>query len=284
MFALQFTKTLLLVGVVLLCVVIVGLLSFTSYPRRIFKRVERQWLIRTGGLIDVGGYHLRISCWGSGPTVVFDNGLSQERETWGTVPDQVSKFARVCTYDRANVGGSDRVEFTRTSADAVRELHTLLEKAGEKSPILLVGHSFGGINLRLFASAYPSETAGLVLVDPSHEDWFDRLAAKLSEGEAARLREHAMGRNGERMDMTKSGDLVRSIQDQPRVPVVVLSADSREANVELSRELQKTMTVKFPCGSLVSVSDTSHFIQKDRPEVVVDAVRKVLEGPEANCR
>jgi pimeloyl-ACP methyl ester carboxylesterase len=99
----------------------------------------------------------------------------------------VAQFTRVCTYDRAGLGWSERSPHPRTSAIMVEELHTLLNRAEETAPYLLVGHSFGGITMRQFARQYPATVTGLVLVDSAHEGQGTRLPALRNA--AAQLRQ-----------------------------------------------------------------------------------------------
>ena len=99
------------------------------------------------------------------------------------MPD-VAKFARVCSYDRAGYGWSSAGPMPRTSGEIARELHALLMASGEKGPYVLVGHSFGGYNVRVYTGKYPAEVAGLVLVDASHEDqnrWMPPSMKKLND-------------------------------------------------------------------------------------------------------
>jgi pimeloyl-ACP methyl ester carboxylesterase len=129
-----------------------------------------------GRLIDVGGYRLHINSTGEGtPTVVLDAGVCDCSLNWCLVQPEIAKFTRVCSYDRAGMGWSDADPSPRTSEVIVRELHTLLANAGIHGPYVLVGHSFGGYNVRLFAHEYSEEVAGLVLVDSAHEDQWPRL-------------------------------------------------------------------------------------------------------------
>ena len=129
-----------------------------------------------GRLVDVGGHRLHLHCSGQGsPTVVLDTGLGMPSASWVLVQPVVAQWTRVCAYDRAGYGFSDLGPTPRTSQRIVEELHALLDRAGEPAPYVLAGHSFGGFTIRLFASRYPSQVAGLVLIDASHEDFATRL-------------------------------------------------------------------------------------------------------------
>lgn len=130
-----------------------------------------------GKLVDVGGYKLHINCVGEGsPTVVMEYGLGGLSLIWSLVEIEVSKFTRVCTYDRAGYGWSESSFKPRTSQEMVKELHTLLTNAGIEGPYILVGHSLGGLNLRLFASQYPDEVVGMVLVDAVPTNAYSRMS------------------------------------------------------------------------------------------------------------
>jgi len=122
-------------------------------------------------LVDVGGFKLNIRCIGTGsPTVIFDAGWGDWSPAWATVQPIVAGWTRTCSYDRAGGGFSDAGPFPRTSLRIVRELHTLLQRAGEKPPFVLVGHSFGAFNMRLYADYYLPDVAGIVLVDGGSEN------------------------------------------------------------------------------------------------------------------
>jgi pimeloyl-ACP methyl ester carboxylesterase len=119
---------------------------------------------------------LSIDCRGQGsPTVILDSGLGVPAVGWNPVQAEVAKFTRVCSYDRAGYGWSGATSRPRTSLQIVKELHALLEAANEKGPYILVGHSFGGFNVRVYNGQYPNDVAGMVLVDASHEDQNDRM-------------------------------------------------------------------------------------------------------------
>lgn len=142
-----------------------------------------------GQRLDVGGYRLHLNCTGEGkPTVVFDSGAGNSSLDWLLVQPEVAKFTKVCTYDRAGYGWSDPSRLPRTSQQSVDELHTLLVKAGIEPPYVLVGHSRGGMNVRLYTSQYPEEVVGMVLVDSGHEDDRSHLTPEGRKQETKYLR------------------------------------------------------------------------------------------------
>src|SRR5437870_790334 len=127
-----------------------------------------------GRLVDVGGWRIHINCTGearvSQPTVILESGIGDFSVEWSLVQAGVAKFARVCSYDRAGDGWSELGPYPRTMRQIVYELHALLEKAGVKPPLVLVGHSYAGWLVRLYASIYPADVAGMVLIEPGTDD------------------------------------------------------------------------------------------------------------------
>lgn len=131
-----------------------------------------------GMLYDIGGYRLHIQSRGSGsPAAVMDSGLGGNSILWTNALLAVAEYTRACAFDRAGYAWSQPAppEVSRTSRQIVAELRTLLEQAGLQPPFILVGHSFGAINMLVYAYQYPQEVAGLVLVDPSHPEMFERM-------------------------------------------------------------------------------------------------------------
>lgn len=307
-----------------------------------------------GELVDVGGHRLHLIRRGAGaPTVVLDAGLAGFSLDWGLVYPEVARFTSVCAYDRAGYGWSERGPSPRTSERIVDELHALLETAGIEPPYVLVGHSFGGYNVRLFADRYPRDVAGMVLVDVSHEDVPDRLSPDLrasyerferAEVPLLRLGElltrfgvvrlaverrwltlldsfdalpprlramaHALRfRRGffvtssdEDIHFHESGEQVRGkgiIGDKPLVVLTGAGMDNLGKSplpfldlTQVTRTLHAMTALKIALhGELASMLSTNsshivtensgHLIQLSEPQLVVDAIRRVVEQARA---
>lgn len=135
-------------------------------------------LKRPGQLVDIGTHALHIYCRGEGsPSVIIDSGLGSLALEWFDIQGILARHVKACIYDRAGYGWSHPGPQPRTSSRIVDELYLLLKTAQIPGPYVLAGHSFGGYNMQLFASRYPDETAGLVLVDSSHADQIQRFSA-----------------------------------------------------------------------------------------------------------
>lgn len=171
--------------VLVLALAIVGMIY-----ENISEARDRRFNAMQGRLFDVGGYRMHLDCTGEGsPTVVLDSGLGDSYISWRKVQPDIAKFAHVCSYDRAGLGYSDRSPQPRTSKVFATELHALLQAAGIAPPYILVGHSMGGFDVRLFASLYRNQVAGMVLVDASHPDQQNRFPPELKNLEGTWLRE-----------------------------------------------------------------------------------------------
>lgn len=130
----------------------------------------------TGQLVDVGDHRLRIDCTGTGsPTVVLESGLGDASFYWARISAAVAPTTRVCVYDRAGRGWSEPAPKPQDGLAVAADLHTLLSKSGNAGPYVLVGHSSGGVYVRIFAAQYPDEVAGMVLLDAQPPDPFTSL-------------------------------------------------------------------------------------------------------------
>jgi pimeloyl-ACP methyl ester carboxylesterase len=280
------------------------------------------------GLVDIGGgRRLWLECRGQGgPTVVLEAGAGSSAAIWDTMalpPDSVATavlpgvatFTRVCAYDRPGTvldadhrGRSDPVPMPRTAADAVADLHALLNAAGEPGPYVLVGHSFGGIVARLYAATYSDEVAGLVLVDASHEEQNARYKEALTAEQWAafeRLQQQvppdlAEYADLERIDFEASFAQMREAAAErplPPLPLAVLThgiplgdelppealsalpADFPWDNFEaVWQALQADLAALGPEARQVTAAESGHYIQLQQPDLVIEAVRAVVEA------
>ena len=150
-------------GAVLL---ILGLILAGTIYESVSESADIQAYPPPGQMVDVGGYRLHIHCTGTGsPTVVIDAGLGDWSLQWSVIQGEVAKTTQVCTYDRAGMGYSEAGPLPRNAEQFATELHTLLHQANIAGLYLLAGHSLGGLPVRVFAHAYPTEVAGVVLID-----------------------------------------------------------------------------------------------------------------------
>ena len=129
-----------------------------------------------GRLLDVDGHRMHIFCQGQGsPTVVVEQGVGSQSLAWAPINEHMSAITTVCAYDRAGMGYSEPLDRPTPATEAVRRLHTLLERAGITDDIVLVGWSMGGIFAREYYRQFPGKVKGMVLVDSSHEQQLERL-------------------------------------------------------------------------------------------------------------
>ncbi|HPV82106.1 MAG TPA: alpha/beta hydrolase, partial [Nitrospira sp.] len=123
-----------------------------------------------GQMVDIGGHRLHLYCLGTGtPTVILEAAAPGWSLSWSNVQPQLARTTRVCAYDRAGLGWSERGPLPRSGQRMAQELHRLLERAGIRGPYVLVGHSLGGLLTRLYQHDYPQDVVGMVLVDAGHE-------------------------------------------------------------------------------------------------------------------
>ena len=186
----------------------------------------------------------------------------------------------------ANVGESGRAPTPRTSADVVADLHGLLEVAGIPAPYVLVGHSFGGISMRLYASTYPDDVAGLVLVDPTPTTFLDDACAIVDATGCESMRAEFDPSRGEGLDIVGSAAALSAAGPLPAIPLVALVADdhSQDAITDsgvlqrfetMWQGRQRELATSVPGGRMELVS-SGHNIQSLRPEAVTEAIRSVI--------
>lgn len=226
-----------------------------------------------------------------GPLVVFESGLGDGMTAWRDVIDSVSRFARVLAYDRPGIGASPPATGMGDPMRAVDRLADLIARIGEREPVVIVGHSLGGVLAQIFARRYPEQMSGMVLVDPTPGGFFDSLRVITGDAqfqESQRRREASLG--GAALEEWKhltvalrSADSTMALEGRP---VRILSAGHIE-NPDTSigprakaiwLRLQARMAARLG-GTQQTVPDAGHYIQRSRPHAVIDAIRAALAPP-----
>ncbi len=271
-----------------------------------------------GRMVTVAeGRRLHILCEGegAGPTVIFEAGLSQytANTTMAAAQDAIAGFARVCTYDRAGMGWSDPAPEGWTYPDRTRDLHALLQAAGIDGPYVLVGHSIGGLLIRAYAHAWPGQVAGLVLVDATSER--DLPEFEVARGPTVSQIDAALaasrpgvpiigmpaGTSAE-VQMAFTPEVLRGVKAEFEalarldaatlppgapgalgdLPLIVIRRGrtmSPPSEADLNhRQNQEALAVLSSNGVLIVAENSGHGIPLDEPQVVADAVRRVLDA------
>jgi pimeloyl-ACP methyl ester carboxylesterase len=235
--------------------------------------------------VDVGGYKLFLHCVGEGsPVVVLDSGAGDSSAVWEWVIPGIRPSTRVCIYDRAGLGKSEPGPIPRTSDRIVVELKALLARAGVRPPYVLGGHSFGGLNVRLYAALHPDEVVGVVLIDATPEDFPKRDASLRTRNENEKIMTArsiaSPAARAEVEGMVESAAVVREA-GTVTAEVIVLTADHPEGSPAFQsawKEMQTAMVKSFPHARQIVAERSGHYIQYDRPELIVDAVKELVNS------
>jgi pimeloyl-ACP methyl ester carboxylesterase len=285
------------------------------------------------GLVDIGGRKLYLECRGRGsPTVILEAGAYARADVWSRdnqrqagartmVLPGVAAFTRVCAYDRPGTIGevnpdldphgppffpsrSDPVPQPRTTRDKVADLHALLRAADIRGPYVLVAHSAGGLVVRLYASMYPDEVVGMVLLDSTHEDVWLRFQEALTPAQWAEFEaltvinqklldaypETERWFTAPLADDATTGQVRQSRANAPLrpMPLVVLAqgiafaAPSRgwpsDKMEGIMTALQEDLAELVPNAHYAIATKSGHNIHQDQPELVIAAIREVVEA------
>jgi pimeloyl-ACP methyl ester carboxylesterase len=241
------------------------------------------------GSFDVGGHKLYMRCEGSGsPTVVYFHGYSNDARGGGSrnagrIPGLLSKGNRVCVYDRANVGRSDKVPGPLTGKSSVEDLHGLLAVANVRPPYVLLGASFGGLIANMYAASFPDDIAGLVLLDPALPGGDSLIDSFLPQ----RQRLHADDwRNAfERIDLIVTDRQSKALASkEPQVPLTLIAI--KQPNVDPAwkakkriaaalRRQQRRFVARFVGGRLVTL-DVPHYMEPVIPERIAKETQRMI--------
>lgn len=235
------------------------------------------------------------------PVVVFETGMLAESSDWQTVYEHTAAFASVIRYDRAGRGQSDPAPQPRAIQALAEDLFQLLQAVPLAPPWLLVGQSIGGWIVRCLAAAHPQHVTGLVLVDPTHEHQFTRMSALLpteAVNESPSLHRFRSfwgegykhpDQNREGIDFPASIAAMQGFRLPPRLPVTILTSGTNlnemDAPLDLRQRLHQTwldlhasLLPTPPLGKHILLENSGHFVQRDDPLAVVQAIRGMLES------
>jgi pimeloyl-ACP methyl ester carboxylesterase len=280
--------------------------------RRISARIAQRDFPPPGQVFEVNGRAAHIDCAGNGsPTILLESGLDDRGSwSWVGVRAELARISRVCAYDRGGILWSEPGESPRDAERLANELHALLGAAGETGPLLMVGHSLGGLLVRVYDARYPSEVAGFVFVDSSHPDQLTRISQPSSRSSMGLLFQHWLWRLAASLWVMVERDspaLLYRWRSLPEVwreeaavpamleqagrtgqlgsrPVVVLTATEGrpEATQRTFMELHRELAALSTNSDHRVVQGAGHYLHTDAPESVIagiqDVVTSIREG------
>lgn len=337
------TRWLRRIGLMFIGLSVLGV-SFGFAFEEIGRRHANRDFPPPGEMIDIGGRRISLDCRGTGtPTVIFESGLDIHGSlSWSLVHDEIARSTRACAYSRAGIMWSDPRDQPQTTGKMIaNDLHQVLLTAHEPPPYILVGHSLGGPYIMIYTKYFPSDVAGLVFVDASHPDQFERFdAAQVSPKNRPSLSFYKAGAALARIGIVRvvAPVLARSarrrglLQNQPGQvidavlafapislgsmlkenealdqtlleagtfrqlgyrPVFVLTAMAPQSEAELAQfgmtpeegrrrqEVWKSLhddQAKWTSqGEHQLIPDAHHYVQFDRPDLVIAAVLSILD-------
>src|SRR5262249_13800903 len=239
---------------------------------------------RTEHLFQVEARRMFLNCTGNarGPTIILEAGSGDASEGWGVVQKQVEQFAHVCSYDRLGLGKSEKLTVAHTADEIVDDLHRLFQVARVPPPYVMVGHSIGGIYVRKYATRYPAEVTGLVVLDSVHEEQFARVS-RFSPESAQRIYDRfpsGQQRAGryvpENESLTWHFDKPLVVIEHGQIPPSAASDPMAKQSEVVFHFLQKDLAGRSKYGQLREAKKSGHYIQRDEPELVIQSIKDVI--------
>jgi pimeloyl-ACP methyl ester carboxylesterase len=220
-------------------------------------------------------------------TVVLQSGLQDDRTSWSSVQPRLAKHATVISHDRPGRGAYGPALTSRDPCSIAREQHALLQRAGLPPPYVLVGHSLGGLYQYAFARLYPDEVAGMVLIDPTHPAHWATMQRE-HPGSAALMRAIRLTAftTADRAEFDQQSECIDTLpppRTRPTPTILLVSGQRRPEElgmVPMIERLRKDWLQLLGIGGMELVKDAGHYVQHDRPDVVVKAVQSVISAIE----
>lgn len=253
---------------------------------------------QTHTLVPIGDRRLDVVQSGSGgPALVFEPGLADSLDTWLPMWRTMSQFTTVVAYSRAGFGRSESGSSDHSVPQAARDLHELLHHLSIKPPYILVARSYGGLIARLYTSLYPSDVAGIVLVDATHEQQVQRWGTidKAYPGQFKQFFDSVLAtlKPGPQSEETRetvkiqAAGAIPGLTPLPDIPIAVLTSMKSDESApyvngtarghEIWRALHDEWFHRSRNGIHIETSRSGHGIQDDEPALVEMAIRFVLD-------
>ncbi|PDZ48488.1 alpha/beta hydrolase [Bacillus sp. AFS094611] len=215
------------------------------------------------------------------PVIIMEAGYGDYSKTWDHIAEELTGYGTVLTYDRAGLGKSEKSSKRDISSEMVKDLRCCLAQLQLKPPYIFIGHSFGGINARLFATFYPEDMLGIVLVDSTPENYKESFLPIMStEFQEAYYKQFVYESSYEEFTFSLS-EVDRHCKSMNDIPLVVLAAgkkafyspDAQMKWLQLQEELLRLSSN----NKFVIAKQSGHYIQKDEPQYITDAVKWIIE-------
>ncbi|CAM4210238.1 alpha/beta fold hydrolase [Bacillus paramycoides] len=221
------------------------------------------------------------------PVIIMEAGYGDYSKAWDHIAEGLTEYGTVLTYDRAGLGKSGKSSKQRISSEMVKELRDCLKQSQLKPPYIFVGHSFGGINVRLFTAFYPEDTMGVVLVDSTPENYKEDFLPIMSfEFQEAYYKQFIYESPYEEFmySLGEAGKHCKSMRD---IPLVVLAAGkkafySQDAQMKWL-QLQEELLQLSTNNKFIIAENSGHHIQKNEPHYVIDAVKWIIDMESTKC-
>ena len=287
-----------LVFLFLVCNLSMGHLQERREQGDTYMTIDSLTIKKIDRMIDVGERALHCRVYGEGgPTVVLVSGLGAPQDYWNSVVPDIAGRTTVITYDRAGIGKSKMNSLPVHGLQSAKELRTLLEKLQVPKPYILVGHSYGGKVVRLFASLYPEKMGGLLLVDSSHEDMLEEQRKVLTGEDLKKLEnmvemlqppenpQTELDYNSMTIDQLRESNPLPSIPltvlvsgDRMKTPPPMYSKAGQEKILQLRFEMGERLASLIPGGKLIVVEGAGHNIHVDKPAALIDPVCEMIDA------
>ncbi|AXY09800.1 alpha/beta hydrolase [Bacillus anthracis] len=215
------------------------------------------------------------------PVIIMEAGYGDYSKAWDHIAEGLTEYGTVLTYDRAGLGKSGNSSKRRISSEMIKELRSCLEKLQLKPPYIFIGHSFGGINARLFTTFYPENMMGVVLVDSTPENYKEAFLPIMSpEFQEAYYKQFVHESSYEEF-MFSLGEADKHCQSMRNIPLIVLAAGKKAFYLQEAQmkwlQLQEELLRLSSNHKFVIAEQSGHYIQKDEPHYIIDAIKWIIE-------